>query len=1251
MKNILNETKEHYKSYKAGKHWVYACLTVTTLGLGLLGSTAVAQADTNTSDAAPTADTQQVDATAKAQPAATATLRTTTPAPAKVENSTPAAPVEESPAPATKTPETKAPEAEVPAASKTTVVPEPESTEPAAKASASEQEPTPTPVVKSGVKSATPALKAPATPVADPAADNGTNTGTKASAADPAVNTEADATVKPEVETEADPTTDPNNAVNWMPDPAMRKWVEDTLTESKKLIINGVNQGVIVNDANLYQFVNDSFLLAGGNNQDQPDVTNLKGLERFTNLKGIDVTNPKLTPTGMINFDFAPAMTTFRINNSETANLNWNMPLNDFLATYLPNNTSLHFLSLDNLGLTGDLTGLVKYKDLTMVTLTHNNLTGTLPDLTQSKDMFSLNLSYNQLSGTFDPTNLPSLSTLNISDNNFTGDFPNTGNIGFVAYAQNHFTSGLYHPQDGVSFHYEGWNQDLTTPDYTQGQAQAGINPFVDAGVTVLQDTLTGEMLPAQYSLISFGNEHPASIVYSPTAPTNVKDYTSWAAWADQQTNARSWFKFTINSAGQYKLTPVQALPGGYYVFRVAAYPDQYKYFNYSAFITSKIDEGTASTITVRNVDQQGNLISQQVLDGKVGDRVTVQADDLANYKLVSDVATVNKVYTDAPQTITFIYASTLGTVKDVAPDGTVLDQRTMTGTIDDSFTANAGTHYGYTLVGEPTVDGTYTEAPQTITFNYTNTKGTVTVKNVDTDGNLLSQKDLTGNVGDAFTTNAEKLYGYTLTGDPTATGTYTEEPQTVTFVYAIAKGTVTVKNVDTDGNLISQKTLTGNVGADFTANAEKIYGYTLTSDPAATGTYTEEPQTVTFVYTIAKGTVTVKNVDTDGNLISQKTLTGNVGADFTANADKIYGYTLTSDPTTTGTYTEDPQTVTFVYAIAKGTVTVKNVDTDGNVLSQKVLTGNVDDAFTASADTTLTGYQVTGPATQTGTYTEDPQTITFTFSKLPAAQGSVLVKNVDTDGNVLSQHTLTGKVGDSFTANADTLTGYQVTGPATQTGTYTAAPQTITFTFAKITTGGGGDIDTPATNGTVIVKNVDANGNVLSQHTLTGKVGDSFTANADTLAGYQVTGPATQTGTYAETPQTITFVFEKVATNGDDGKGDQVAPTPTKPTTPNRPSQGAQPATGNQADRATQPAKANRVTPKPAVMTNGAAAKTTNTATPIAPTHQVTDRTNTVPATKLPQTNDQASVNPLVAGLTLLLATLGLGLNRKRNH
>ncbi|MDT7013370.1 KxYKxGKxW signal peptide domain-containing protein [Levilactobacillus namurensis] len=42
----IGQKKEHYKSYKAGKHWLYACVTVLTLGLGAVSVETTAQADT-----------------------------------------------------------------------------------------------------------------------------------------------------------------------------------------------------------------------------------------------------------------------------------------------------------------------------------------------------------------------------------------------------------------------------------------------------------------------------------------------------------------------------------------------------------------------------------------------------------------------------------------------------------------------------------------------------------------------------------------------------------------------------------------------------------------------------------------------------------------------------------------------------------------------------------------------------------------------------------------------------------------------------------------------------------------------------------------------------------------------------------------------------------------------------------------------------------------------------------------------------
>lgn len=49
-----SNSKQHVKAYKAGKHWLYASITVLSLGLGTLATVDSAQADTDAPAATPT---------------------------------------------------------------------------------------------------------------------------------------------------------------------------------------------------------------------------------------------------------------------------------------------------------------------------------------------------------------------------------------------------------------------------------------------------------------------------------------------------------------------------------------------------------------------------------------------------------------------------------------------------------------------------------------------------------------------------------------------------------------------------------------------------------------------------------------------------------------------------------------------------------------------------------------------------------------------------------------------------------------------------------------------------------------------------------------------------------------------------------------------------------------------------------------------------------------------------------------------
>ena len=88
-------------------------------------------------------------------------------------------------------------------------------------------------------------------------------------------------------------------------------------------------------------------------------------------------------------------------------------------------------------------------------------------------------------------------------------------------------------------------------------------------------------------------------------------------------------------------------------------------------------------------------------------------------------------------------------------------------------------------------------------------------------------------------------------------------------------EGTVLVHFVDENGNTIAQdEKLTGNIGEKYTSEAKTITGYSLKEAPEnATGTFTDQPQEVTYVYEKEKQLGRV--------IIDFSKVTSNIGGDF----------------------------------------------------------------------------------------------------------------------------------------------------------------------------------------------------------------------------------------------------------------------------------------------------------------------------------------------------------------------------------
>ncbi|EPS3571147.1 class 1 internalin InlJ [Listeria monocytogenes] len=286
--------------------------------------------------------------------------------------------------------------------------------------------------------------------------------------------------------------------------------------------------------------------------------------------------------------------------------------------------------------------------------------------------------------------------------------------------------------------------------------------------------------------------------------------------------------------------------------------------------------------VTVHYLDDKGEkLADDEVLSGNLDDPYTSSAKDIPDYTLTTTPDNATGTFTTTSQSVTYVYTKNIVaaepvTVNYVDDTGKTLSpSEILNGNVGDTYNATAKQIDGYTLSAEPTnATGQFTSSAQTVNYIYTKNpapeKGVVEIHYVDEDNKQLnSTTEISGTIGDNYTTEPKTIEGYTLTTTPgNATGTFTTGSQTVTYVYTKnieAAEPITVNYVDANGKTLApSETLNGNVGDTYKAAAKQIDGYTLSAEPTnATGQFTSSAQTVNYIYT--------KNTNTDQPLPTKK--------------------------------------------------------------------------------------------------------------------------------------------------------------------------------------------------------------------------------------------------------------------------------------------------------------------------------------------------------------------------------------------
>ncbi|EFB0932041.1 LPXTG cell wall anchor domain-containing protein [Listeria monocytogenes] len=283
-----------------------------------------------------------------------------------------------------------------------------------------------------------------------------------------------------------------------------------------------------------------------------------------------------------------------------------------------------------------------------------------------------------------------------------------------------------------------------------------------------------------------------------------------------------------------------------------------------------------------------------------------------------------------------------------------------------------------------------------------------------------------------------------------------------ITVTPPVKGGDVTVQYKDTTGAVLADSTtLSGNVGENYTTTAKTIDGYSLTTTPAnANGTFSTNPQTVTYTYTkdpIAQP-VTVNYIDTDGKTIAPtETLSGNIGENYTTTAKTIQGYTLTTTPANAkGTFSTEAQIINYIYEknpdLAQPITVDYRSSTGQKISKSEVLTGNIGESYSTQPKT-IAGYTLTTtPPNAKGTFTTNAQTVTYVYTPIAISALPVTVNYLDENGKEIADSVvLNGRVGEAYNTLAKEIDGYTlIKTPTNANGVFSAEAQSIDYIYRK---------------------------------------------------------------------------------------------------------------------------------------------------------------------------------------------------------
>ncbi|WP_285141050.1 MucBP domain-containing protein [Lactococcus petauri] len=204
--------------------------------------------------------------------------------------------------------------------------------------------------------------------------------------------------------------------------------------------------------------------------------------------------------------------------------------------------------------------------------------------------------------------------------------------------------------------------------------------------------------------------------------------------------------------------------------------------------------------VTVKYVDSHGkNIANDVVKSGNVGEDYATEQKDIEGYSFKEVQGNIFGKFQNQPQNVIYVYtknpviAANVTVIYVDEDDNQISENVVKSGNIGDIYSTEQKDINGYTfkeVKGNTT--GQFTDQAQTVTYVYRKNEipsiiGTILVKYIDIEGNSISEDIVkSGTVGEGYSTEKKDIWGYTFKEvKGNKTGHFTEQVQTVTYVYA----------------------------------------------------------------------------------------------------------------------------------------------------------------------------------------------------------------------------------------------------------------------------------------------------------------------------------------------------------------------------------------------------------------------------------------------------------------------------------